>query len=104
MVHRLVYERTHGPVPAGTWVWHRCDSRVCCNPVHLEARAQGNWRLGERTRGEAHHLARLTESSVREIRSRHAAGERSVALARAFGVSRTAISDIVRHRRWRHID
>ena len=103
MAHRLVYERAYGPLPAGAWVWHQCENPGCCNPGHLEVAAPGDLSLGDRSRGEAHHRARLTEGAVREIRLRHAAGERAAALSRTFGVSRTAVSDIVLRRRWRHI-
>jgi hypothetical protein len=48
-VHRLIYERHHGPIPDGMTVEHRCHTddpncwegsncphRLCCNPDHLE--------------------------------------------------------------------
>lgn len=54
--------------------------------------------------GEAHGMAKLTEQKVREIRSRHAAGELQRELARAFGVSRSAIGLIVHRLKWRHVD
>lgn len=34
-VHRIVYERLVGPIPAGMYVCHHCDNRVCCHPAHL---------------------------------------------------------------------
>ncbi len=36
-VHRVAYELTFGPVPAGMVVRHRCKQPLCVNPAHLEA-------------------------------------------------------------------
>jgi hypothetical protein len=36
MTHRLVYEDTVGPIPAGLDLDHLCRVRACCNPDHLE--------------------------------------------------------------------
>lgn len=37
LAHRVAYELTFGPVPAGKDLDHLCMTRECVNPAHLEA-------------------------------------------------------------------
>lgn len=109
VTHRFAYLMCHGPIPDGMDVMHSCDVRSCVNPRHLSVGTRllnvrdaiGKGRMNKQ--GEAHHLARLTEDDVKEIRRRAAAGERQTALAVEFGLHHDTVGRIVHRRRWHHV-
>jgi hypothetical protein len=39
--HRVYWERTHGPIPAGMELHHTCENKPCVNPGHLELLTSG---------------------------------------------------------------
>jgi hypothetical protein len=101
----------YGPIPEGLFVLHHCDVRLCVRPDHLflgtqldnirDAIAKGR-RSHVGARGERNGRSRLTEIQVQEIRRRYAAGERTMALAREFGVHRDTVRRILSGIRWNH--
>lgn len=58
---------------------------------------------GNTAKGERQHSARLTESLVRSIRERVAAGEQMASIAREVGVNKSSIQAAVHRRSWGHV-
>lgn len=108
--HRWAWRLARGEIPAGLWVLHRCDNRVCVNPDHLwlgtakdntqDMLAKGRNRppIGERAGN-----TKLTAEDIVSIRTAVSAGEKQLTIARRVGISRSAVSGIARRRRWRSV-
>jgi hypothetical protein len=105
--HRVAHEIYKGPITSGLNVLHTCDNRACVNPEHLylgtyldNARDRDQRQRRRAPKGMLNGRAKLTESDVRAIRL----DPRSeTAIARAYGVGFTAISDIKEGRKWTHL-
>jgi hypothetical protein len=95
--HRMAWELTHGPIPEGLQVLHRCDQPACCAPSHLF--------LGTNSDNRADSVAkdrhgRLKRNDVVEIKRAIAAGEDCLAIAVRYSVTRTSIYAIKHGRHW----
>jgi hypothetical protein len=109
-IHKLVAEAFLGPRPVGYVCNHKSgvkdDNRlanlewVTPSTNNLHALANG---LATPTRGERHGRSKLRESQVIEILRLCRAGNRQADVARQFGVSTTAIYEIVHGMKWAHI-
>lgn len=120
--HRVAWELTHGPVPHGLLVLHRCDVRTCCRPEHLflgtaadnsadmvtkgrVRRDHSLWHKNpETTRGENNPRAKLTDDQVRAIRElRRTVGLTYKEIGLRFGISKQTAWQVGEARRWRHL-
>lgn len=105
--HRFAYEQTHGAIPDGMQILHRCNEKRCCNPAHLRVGTPA-----ENTRdayadglicvriGEEHHRSRLKARQVLEI---HRDGRIYSAIAADYGIAITTVSSIKNGYTWSHI-
>jgi hypothetical protein len=104
--HQIAWFLAHGEwVPL---VLHNCDNPPCCNPDHLYAGtyADNNRDMenrGRMSRGSRHYNAKLTEDSVRELKSLRANGWTMPQLASKYGVAMGTVQCVLDGRRWRHV-
>ena len=113
--HRVSWEMHNRQViPAGLYVCHHCDNRKCVRPEHLflgtardnamDMFNKGRHAPVEPMRGEAAVHAKLTANKVRAIRAIYRQGLVGVpTLGRLYGVSGTAIHNIVTGKVWREV-
>ena len=109
--HRMSWVISHGDIPDGMCILHRCDNPKCVNPNHLFLgtlkdnmidmvnKGRNVTHMGK---GEDNPSAKLTEIEVRIIRAYHPAlGSRQ--LSNMFGIAMQNIWKIVTYRSWKHI-
>lgn len=111
--HRAAWMLTHGALPDGLCVLHRCDVPPCVNPDHLfvgthadntaDMLAKGRWKAPQVPIGEAHYRAKLTAEAVRRLRADRGAGARLSTLAARYGCSLPQAHRVVRRVAWKHV-
>ena len=95
--------------PSDIEVCHTCDNPPCCNPRHLflDTHAVNMQDAGKKgrmpARGALNPRTRLTEDDVREIRRVAASGTRHRDIAMNYGLTRGAVSHLVRGFTWSHV-
>jgi HNH endonuclease len=73
MAHRVAWILTHGEIPRGMKVLHRCDYPGCVNPDHLFLGTQRDnvldmYGKGRGVAGERHHRSKLSINDAINIR------------------------------------
>jgi hypothetical protein len=133
LAHRIAYRLANGPIPAGMFVCHACDNRVCVRASHLclgthednigDMVAKGRHRQDRSRvrmpRGDEHWSRRrsdlvargamqpgskLSDETVREARLARQQGASYPTLARRYGVSTATIRSAVVGLTWKHVE
>jgi hypothetical protein len=104
--HRIAYELSIGKIAEGMFVCHRCDNPACVNPAHLfvgsvldnnrDAMFKGRNSYGERC---GH--SKLRSRDVERIRECRRFGAKVSDLSHTYGVSMSAIKQVIRGDTWR---
>jgi len=113
-LHRLVAEAFFGACPAGMNVNHKDGNKSNNSISNLEyvtpkqntQHAISHGLINGATqsrRGAVNGSAILDDEKVRAVRERRIGGETYSALAKEFGVTKSAIYNICKGRTWRHV-
>ena len=105
LAHRVSWELTHGPIPDGLIVCHKCDNPPCVNPDHLflgthKDNSQDMARKGKSQYGRKNTKAKLTDADVVAIRASDKSGNQ---IAKDYGIWPSQVSHIRLRKQWKHI-
>lgn len=109
LAHRASFLIFNGDLVRGMCVCHRCDNPMCVNPVHLfqgtrSDNMQDCIKKGRRNskgaEGVKHHRSVFADDDIRSIRN---SSDTRRNLADKYGVTTSAIGQILRGVSWRHI-
>lgn len=107
--HRISYELTHGEIPIGMEVCHKCDNPCCVNPNHLFLGTRQD-NIDDRERkgrnivltGEEQPRSKLTKRVVKDARWERAyKGTSFQKLADKYGVSKKTMMRAVNGDTWK---
>lgn len=104
LIHRYSWRITHGEIPDGLQVCHKCDNPKCCRPDHLflgtqKDNVQDMMRKGRHkpspVYGDSNHWTRAKDADVAEIRRLFDGGMVQRHIAKRFNLSPAQVCRIV---------
>lgn len=66
--HRVAYLMTHGSIPVGKWILHKCNNSNCVNPDHLYAGDPSDNERDARESGVSFHLYKCSPEEIKQIK------------------------------------
>lgn len=104
-VHRLSWELTHGEIPKGLFVCHKCDVKLCVRPEHLflgtpKENTQDMVRKMRHSIGDKNWATVLKEEDIVAIRNDPRICKE---IAKDYGVHLTTIASVKLRRTWKHV-
>lgn len=111
--HRYAYALTHGAIPDGFVVCHKCDNPPCCNPAHLQPGTPAENMRDRDSKGRAAcigprsqnvNTAKLTPADAVAIRRRFSAGEKPTSIAKDYPVALGNIYCVIHRQTWRNAE
>lgn len=110
IANRVVFQHINGKLSPRDVVYNTCGNRSCLNVGHMKSGSRADafhnaslhGRVPKMQRnGSLNPMSKLTPESVAQIRSIYKAGGQSLrSIGSRFGVSPSAVSLIVRNKRW----
>ncbi len=106
--HRLAWANTYGGWPTGFLCLHRCDNKMCCNPLHLFTGTQQDNMLDmaqkdRHVRGTRQPFSKLKESDIPKIRQLRKNGLSGAKIGKLFSVCDVTIYAILNNKTWKHL-
>ena len=92
-VHRIAWILTHGVIPEGLYVLHRCGNPKCCNPHHLYLGSMSDNAKDRVTDGTCHFI-KHDDETITKVKLMLSEGHTHDYISKLTGVSRTYIGQI----------